>query len=215
MKIILAGGGGAVDSRPLDEIFTQWMGPQGRLLYWPVALRGIRSFESCLEWITSTFSPLGITNISMWTELSGHQEKELDDFDGVYIGGGNTFSLLHELRESGFYGYLKAYAGRGHPVYGGSAGAAVLGRDIQTVKHMDSNHVGITDTTGLDLAKGYAAWVHYEPQNDELIRSYVEKHNIPVLAISERSGIVIEDSELHTVGYEPAFRFDAKGKSKL
>jgi dipeptidase E len=215
MKIILAGGGSAVDSRPLDEIFTQWMGPQGRLLYWPVALRGIQSFESCLEWITSTFLPLGITNISMWTELSGHQEKELDDFDGVYIGGGNTFSLLHELRESGFDSCLKTYARRGRPVYGGSAGAAVLGRDIQTVKHMDSNHVGITDTTGLDLAKGYAAWVHYEPQNDELIRSYVEKHNIPVLAISERSGIVIEDSELRTVGYEPAFRFDADGKSKF
>jgi hypothetical protein len=58
MKIALGGGGGATDSRLLDEVFAAWIGAQGRLLYWPVALRGIRSFPSCLEWITATFAPL-------------------------------------------------------------------------------------------------------------------------------------------------------------
>lgn len=214
MRGVLAGGGGADDSRSLDKVFARWIGSQGRLLYLPIALRGIRTFESCFEWITSAFATLTITDITMWTDLDQHRESELDAFDGVYIGGGNTYSLLAELRQSGFDQYLKTYARRGKPIYGGSAGAAVLGRDVQTVNHMDRNNVGITETTGLDLVKGYAIWPHYGLQDDELIHAYVRKYKFPVLAISERSGIVIENTELRGMGFGLAWRFDEHGKSE-
>lgn len=215
VKIVLAGGGGAQDSRPLDEVFASWIGPQGKLLYWPFALRGMRSFESCLEWITATFAPLGITDISMWTSLSEHQANDLDMFDAVYIGGGNTFALLAELRESGFEHSLREYARRGKPVYGGSAGAAALGRDIRTVDHIDHNEAGLVETTGLDLAEGHAIWVHYQPQDDDLIKTYVRQYKFPVLAISERSGIVFGKNGMHTAGFEPAYRFNEQGKSQV
>jgi len=213
MKIILAGGGGADDSLPLDKIFANWIRPEGRFLYLPIALRGIRTFESCLEWITSTFSPLGVMTITMWTSLTEHRESELDNFNGVYIGGGNTFSLLAELQESGFDQYLTAYVESGRPIYGGSAGAVVLGRDILTVSHMDKNNVGLKQTVGLDLAQGYAIWPHYTDVDDDLIHSYIEQHEFPVLALSERSGIIVEDDQVRGAGFEPAFRFDGNGKA--
>ena len=78
MKIALAGGGGASDSRLLDEVFARWLGSQGKLLYWPLALRGMRPFQACLEWIRAAFTPLGITDIIMWTDLNEHQAGELD-----------------------------------------------------------------------------------------------------------------------------------------
>lgn len=215
VKIALAGGGGAEDSRLLDEEFATWIGPQGKLLYWPLALRGIRPFQSCLEWITATFAPLNITRITMWTALSEHQASELEEFDAVYIGGGNTFSLLAQLQESGFERYLKAYVQRGKPVYGGSAGAVVLGRDIRTVNHIDHNDIGLTETKGLNLAEGHAIWVHYRPQDDDQIGAYVRQYQQPVLAISERAGIVIEKEGMRTVGFEPVYRFDKQGKSKV
>ena len=105
MKVALAGGGGTQDSRLLDEVFASWIGPQGTLLYLPVALRGIRSFQSCLEWITATFTPLNVNRITMWTDLSEHRAADLEEFDGVYIGGGNTYSLLAELLDSGASGH--------------------------------------------------------------------------------------------------------------
>lgn len=215
VRLALAGGGGAGDSRLLDEVFAAWIGSQGKLLYWPFALRGIRTFNSCLEWITETFDPLGIRDITMWTGLFEHQTDELDPFEAVYIGGGNTFALLAELRESGFEQALREYAERGHPVYGGSAGAAILGRDIRTVNHIDHNQIGLEDLRGLDLAEGHAVWVHYQPQDDPLIEAYVRQYRQPVLAISERSGIVIEKGRRRSIGFEPAYRFDEENKSQV
>lgn len=215
MKVALGGGGGAADSRLLDEAFAAWIGPQGKLLYLPCALRGIRPFQSCLEWITVTFAPLKTTQITMWTDLSEHQGSELDEFDAVYIGGGNTFALLAELRKSRFEHHLREYARRGKAIYGGSAGAAVLGRDIRTVNYLDRNEVGLLETTGLDLAEGHAIWVHYQPQDDSLIEAYVRQYQQPVLALSERSGIVIEQQNMRAVGFEPAYRFNWQGKSEV
>jgi dipeptidase E len=214
-KIALAGGSGAQDSRLLDELFASWLGPRGKLLYWPFAMRGIRSYHSCREWITATFAPMNITRITMWTDLSEHRADELEQFDGIYIGGGNTFSLLAQLLDSGFDRALTAYVGEGKPVYGGSAGAVLLGRDIRTVSHLDRNDIGLTQTTGLDLANGHANWVHYQPQEDKLIEAYVRRYRQPVLALSERSGIVIESAGMRTVGFEPAYRFDAQGKFEI
>ena len=208
MRILFGGGGSAADERPLHELLNQWIGRDGKLLYWPIALRGTRTFESCHEWITASLSPLGITNITMWTDLTGHHESELGAFDGLYIGGGNTFSLLAELRESRFDRYLQAYARGGKPVYGGSAGAVILGRDIRIVEHFDSNRVGLMDTTGLNLANGHVIWPHYEPGHDGLIYAFIEQYKSPVLAISERSGVVIEGNRVRSAGLEPALRFD-------
>lgn len=215
VKMALGGGGGAADSRLLDEVFVSWIGTQGKLLYLPCALRGIRSFESCLEWIKVTFAAFNITNITMWTDLSEHRAGELDQFDAVYIGGGNTFALLAELRKSGFEHSLKEYICQGKAVYGGSAGATVLGRDIRTVNYLDRNEVGLVEMKGLDVANGHAIWVHYQPQDDDLIHAYVHQYQQPVIALSERSGIVIEDESMRSVGYESAYRFDVQKKSDV
>jgi dipeptidase E len=215
MKIALGGGGGADDSRLLDEVFAAWIGSRGKLLYLPCALRGIRLFQSCWEWITATFAPLKVNQITMWTDLSEHLASELGEFDAVYIGGGNTFALLAELRKSGFDRYLRECACQGKAIYGGSAGAAVLGRDIRTVNYLDRNEVGVVETKGLDLVNGHAIWVHYQPQDDNLIDEYVRQYGQPVIALSERSGIVIDQDGLRTVGFEPAYRFDGQKKFEL
>lgn len=214
-KIVLAGGGGAEDSRLLDELFASWIGTQGKLLYLPIALRGLRTFDSCYAWITETFAPLNVNHISMWTRLSEHQAHELREFDGVYIGGGNTYSLLAELISSGFDRHLKDYANNGGFLYGGSAGAIILGKDVRTAAQADPNEVGLTEVNCLNLANDHAIWPHYEYKDDTLIEEFVQTYQLPVLAISERSGIVIEAGEMRVVGFEPSYRFDNQGRLEV
>jgi dipeptidase E len=214
-KIALAGGGSAKDSRLIDEIFASWIEPNRKILYLPLALRGIRPYEECLKWIKATFLSLNIMNIEMWTNLSEHHGDELLGFAAIYIGGGNTYSLLAQFLETGFDRHLIEYASQGGVIYGGSAGAVLLGKDIRTVSHIDHNNISLNETNGLNLAKDFAVWVHYQPQDDELIVEYQSKYNQSVLAISERTGIILNDSGMYSVGFESAYRFDRQGKHTI
>jgi dipeptidase E len=208
LRLILAGGGDAADAAPLDRLFARWVGA-GTVLYVPVAMDGTRpTYAACDAWVRSVFAPLGVRDVTTCTDLAALDDAALDRAAGVYIGGGNTFRLLDLVRRSGFGRRLIRYAARGGPVYGGSAGAILLGRDTATSAHADANDVGLIDTRGLDLAGGCSAWCHYVPDvDDERIAAYLRAHDEPVLAIPEQVGVVIEDGRSSAIGTAAVLRW--------
>lgn len=214
-RIMLAGGGTGEDSQSLDRIFASWTGRSGRMLYLPIAYPDTAAYTEALAWITSVFRPLGVEQIEMWDSLEEHTAEELENFESVYIGGGNTFLLLTLLKSAGFDRYLPEYAAQGKSLYGSSAGAIVLGRNILTASHIDPNDVAQVDTRGLDLAKGHAIWVHYREEDDPLIFEYIHKYALPVLALSERSGAGIEGDRIIAWGHEPIMRFTHRRKRAI
>ena len=214
-KILLAGGGNAEDSLLLDKKLASWIGRRGKMLFLPIAFQDPDLHKAGLEWITETFSPLGVENIKMWSNLAEHHSTALSEFDAVYIGGGNTYWLLAQIVESGFDHHLVNFVRAGGIVYGGSAGAVILGRDIQTVKHLDRNYIDLTETRGLDLTAGYSVWVHYQEEDDQLIREYMTEKNNAVIAISERSGVVMDNTGIQSVGYEPVYIFNKAEKRQI
>ena len=210
-RIILAGGG---DSQLLDELFAAWTGPDGRVLFLPVALDD-SAHDGYLEVVRSELTPFGVSKIEMWSDLLEHDAHELAAFDSIYLGGGSTFRLLAGLRATGFDNALISYAQKGGAIYGSSAGADVLGRDIMTAAHVDSNDVGLTETHGLDLAAGHAVWTEYQPDHDALVVEYVQERRIPVVAISERSGVIAHGDWLESIGFDTVYVFDENGKREL
>lgn len=206
-RVIFAGGGGEADSRPLDELFASWVGPEGRLLYLPTALVDLPNFTEGYHWIQSVFAPLGLTKITMWADLSGKTTSDLAQFDAVYIGGGNTFYLLHQLRIHHLVEPLAEFIRNGHPAYGGSAGAIVLSRDITPCTHIDPDIVGLNDLRALDLSVGWSIWCHYTPADDDRIRAYQQAAGAPCAACSERSGVYRLRNHLYAGGYEPVIVF--------
>ena len=209
-RIMAAGGGGLQDGCPLLEQFAAWTGATGRVLFLPIAQAGTgRPFAECLAWGRATLEPFGIRDITMWTDLSAEDHSGLAEFDAVFIGGGNTFSLLDQVRRSGFDTALVRFLSGGGAVYGGSAGAILLGRDILTCAHLDENHMGLDDTRGLGVLGGYCAWCHYRPEDDGRIAEYIARHGWPVLALSERAGVSAEGSILSARGYDPTYVFTA------
>ena len=184
------------------------------MLFLPVALDA-SAHEGYLEVVKSEVSAFGLINVEMWSDLREHDANELGAFDSVYLGGGSTFRLLAHLRDSGFDKALISYARQGGVIYGCSAGADVLGRNIMTVAHAESNDIGLTDTRGLDLIPGHAIWTHYAPEHEALVVDYVRERGIPVVAISERSGISVLGVRLEPLGFAPVYRFDEHGKQEL
>jgi dipeptidase E len=208
-NLILAGGGSEKDSKPLDELLVSLVPKGKKLLYIPVAMEPAK-YPSCLNWFTSTFSNLGFRDIVMLTNLK--EKMSLKTFGAIYMGGGNTFKLLDELRNSSFVEKLKNFLTRGGIIYGGSAGAIVLGRDIRTASLFDENKVGIRDTSGLNLVQGYSVWCHYKKEHDAKIFEFVRTNKIPVIALTERSGLYIRNKKIKVVGFEPIYVFTKNEK---
>lgn len=102
------------------------------MIYIPIATLE-ENYESYFRWIKSVFEPFNFNNIIMWTDLSNNKVMDdLKDCSSIFIGGGNTYKLLNELRRTGFDNVLKTFIDQGGIVYGGSAGAIILGKNIQT-----------------------------------------------------------------------------------
>jgi len=211
IKLILADGGNAPDSKLADELFANMIPKGKKMLYIPIAMPPPEhSFDKCFGWLNSVFKPLKFIDIVMWTDLSDKRYEDLKSFGAIYIGGGNTFSLLNDLRNTKFIELLKKFIADGRILYGGSAGAIILGKDIGTAtlgKYADESLVNLTDTSGLDLVNGHDIHCHYEEKYDKEIFGYIKKHNSKIIAIPEKSGILVEDDKIKVIGFESVYVF--------
>ncbi|TWM23968.1 Peptidase E [Bacillus paralicheniformis] len=209
-KWFLSGGGGAHQTERLDRHFAGSLYPHKPLLYIPIAMDADR-YDDGFDWISRLFHPLGIKNIVMWTDVKDKTEYDLDAFSAVYIGGGNTFRLLKQFIESHFIEVLKRYAESGGVIYGGSAGAIILGKNIMTCSYMDRNACGLRDFNGLKLLGDYAVWCHYKVEHDPLIKRYRHAFDTPVIALPEETGIAASTSDIRVIGTKPARIFNEDG----
>lgn len=216
VRLILSGGGVTEDSKLLDELFVKLIPRDKDILYIPIAIdTNKHPYNSCFGWINSVFNPLGFDRIVMWTDLANKKYEDLAKFSSVYIGGGNTFKLLHNFRKTGFYDLLKRFIGDNKIVYGGSAGAIIFGKSIGTAllgKNADENIVGLQDLSSFNLVKDYCIRCHYTENDDSDIFEYIEKNNSKVIALTERSGLFVKDNKIKVVGYEPAYVFENRKK---
>ena len=203
-RLVLSGGGDFADSIEHHRLFASWLSPKNRLLYIP---GGGGSATDGYKWITSAFANFGTFSIEMCDILSGDKPPSRENYDGIYIGGGNTFTLLDAFRRSSFDKQLHALALSGCPIFGGSAGAILLGKDLGTCAHMDPNDVGLKDLSGLDLINGFAIWCHFEPSLTAMVNDFVESRKIPVIALPENAGVVCEGEELRGIGPGEMLRF--------
>lgn len=213
--IFLSGGGDKKHTEKFDQEFREQIGISKPLLYIPVAMKGIASYGDCFQWVKRVFNPLGLHEIVMWTDLNHKSLKDLQQFSAIYIGGGNTFSLLNDMRSSNFDEVLKKYINSGGVVYGGSAGAIILGSNIMTCAHLDPNEVKLKKYNGLNLMGDLAIWCHYEWQNDKEIRNYIKDYKKPVLALSEETGAYFSEGCIKITGTKPAFLYRGASKEEL
>ncbi|WP_307892108.1 Type 1 glutamine amidotransferase-like domain-containing protein [Bacillus swezeyi] len=211
-KLFLSGGGDADQTQALDRRFAEEIDQNKPLLYIPIAMDASR-FDSCFEWINKMLKPLGIENITMWTNVRNKSIQDLDAFSAVYIGGGNTFHLLKSLMDCHVIDILKSYAEKDGIIYGGSAGAIILGKNIMTCSHMDCNNAGLNHFSGLKLTEEYSIWCHYKQEHDTLIKRFMTTFQTPVIALPEETGIAVNGQEMQVIGVRPAYVFSDVNKS--
>ncbi|MBU2589518.1 MAG: Type 1 glutamine amidotransferase-like domain-containing protein [Nanoarchaeota archaeon] len=215
MKIILSGGGSGKDSQELDKLFASLLNKSKPLLYIPIAIDNIKHpYPDCLKWLKSTFNKLNITKYELWAEEDLKKSQKINPlkFSGIYIGGGNTPYLLNKLKKTGFWNFLKKAIKLNLPIYGGSAGAIIFSKSIILSLYEDKNWIEIKNLTGMNSLNNYELTTHYNLKDKNKMMKLSEKHNSsPIIALSEKNGLYINNNKIFLIGQEPAKIFH-KGK---
>jgi dipeptidase E len=200
-KIFLSGGGGFKKTHDFDRIFLRNL---KSVIYIPIAWKN-NNFKGCLKWFKSMLrSHNKKVVVEMLTDLS--KKIELNNFDAVYIGGGNTFKLLKKIKDSKFGEKLLKYYKNGGIIYGGSAGAIIWGNDItisKLCKDADVNKVMLKGTKGFNLLKNLDIQCHFEDNQINEHRKYINKTGRNVICIPEESAILIERGKYKVLGTKP------------
>lgn len=151
---------------------------------------------------TKTLQSLGLTVDVL--EVSSAAEAEIDqkltENDVIYIGGGNTFFLLQELRRSGADKILIREVNSGKPYIGESAGAVIACTDIGYCSGMDDPDKApeLNDYTGLGLVDFYVVPHLGNEMLGAGVGETVEKYSgsLDLKVITDDQMILVTDNEI-------------------
>lgn len=188
--MLYLGGGGSEDdeSQLWDLVFR----PGQVVAVWPFAMPPVK-VPGTMAWWTQALKKRGEFEI----KIGDHEPAlGLETADVLAISGGNTFHLLAWVQKNKLQPAVEDFIDRGGKIYGGSAGAILLGADIAICDiktgGMDENDIDLPDTKGFDLLNGAVVFPHFEPDNDShgaTCQRWANEHNVTVIATPEKSGV--------------------------
>ncbi|GAB2620957.1 Type 1 glutamine amidotransferase-like domain-containing protein [Pseudactinotalea suaedae] len=193
------GCGSAADERPL---WLEMLGERHtRIVYWPFAL-GPEMLAGADAWLRGNLDALGADyELTTWESLEGHRPEELMEVaDLLFVGGGNTFRLLGEVRRHGFLEPARAFWRAGRDYYGGSAGAVLACESIAIAEGHDPNEPGLDDLTGLGLFTGATILPHFTPAQVESAQRWGRAHDTTVIGMPESIGLAHADAHSTVIG---------------
>lgn len=224
MKLLLCGGGAgeqnAIANQKLNEIITDHNKP---LLYIPFAMSEEKyTYPSCFEWIKEELKKVDIPSIEMVTTKEELVSKNLSDYCAIFIGGGNTYKFLSDLKSNGTFEQIRDFIKNDGIIIGGSAGAIIFGHDIDCINYMDSNDVGLIDTKGFDVLEGMSIAAHYTNENEEKtilatesLKDYSLRNQTKIIALPEEDAIFVDGDSVEIIGTRPYFIFDNGNVTKF
>ena len=134
-------------------------------------------------------------------DLNASTQNLLQQSDAIFLGGGNTFTLLSEIRRSGFDDLLLQLHRGGKILIGESAGALVLGPTIEPIRFIDEPEKApeLNDFRGLGLFHFFPA-VHFG--RAEFLGHYASialsafTMNIPVITLRDTDSLSISQGRM-------------------
>lgn len=212
MKLFLNGGGDGGSVADIRKKLNEVIDHTKKVLYVPLAWPD-PTYKGCFEFMSNELADVEIVGIEMITSGDELASKDFKNYSFIYIGGGNTFKLLNDLKESKSFDKIRKYLlEEDGIVYGGSAGAIIFGRDLDSCRTDDKNDVNLLDISGFDMINGHSLLCHYTSRNEE--RTKISKDYLMELskekliyAIPEEDSIIIENGTIEFIGSKPYYEF--------
>lgn len=205
MQIYLSGGGSEEQTQLIDDVFFNNLKKRNikTLIYIPLATKK-EKIPGSIEWFNGAYKNRDV-DIVVWDSLEGKNLEGMEDKVALYIGGGNTYLLMSLIIDSGLIYSFNKFIEKDGIVYGGSAGAIILGNEISIAP--EDNVVGIEELKGFDLVNGLSIWPHYKEEHDSKILEYIKKEEINVLALPEDGGVFLDGKKITSIGIGNVYHF--------
>lgn len=216
MKILLGSGGIRTEER--RNLFFHLMKENfegcKKVIFIPYASRDYDEYTNSVKEMFShlEFEIIGIHELD-------NPLVELEKMEGIYVGGGNTFSLVQKLHEKEILEVIRRKVlENGIPYAGVSAGANVACPTMQTTNDMPIDLVPSFETFGI---VPFQINPHYHPggiwwkENNELrehfgetrkrrIEEFHNYNDTPVIGLYEGSFLICDDDGIELQGNKAA-----------
>lgn len=179
---------------------TELFAGSRRVAFIPYALADLDGYAEVAE---RRFGELGIDLRSV--HRADPPTDGLDGAEGVFVGGGNTFRLLHRVRTLGLLDAIRRLWETGAPYAGASAGSNLACPTIKTTNDMPIIEPGGFDALGL---VGFQINPHYidgtpgygGETREQRILEFCEENPTPVVALREGAMLMVDEVEIRLVG---------------
>ena len=223
MKILLGSGGIRTEER--RNLFFHLMKENfegcKKVIFIPYASRDYDEYTNSVKEMFShlEFEIIGIHELD-------NPLVELEKMEGIYVGGGNTFSLVQKLHEKEILEVIRRKVlDNGIPYAGVSAGANVACPTMQTTNDMPIDLVPSFETFGI---VPFQINPHYHPggiwwkENNELrehfgetrkrrIEEFHNYNDTPVIGLYEGSFLICDDDGIELQGNKAAIIIKGAG----
>ena len=158
----------------------------------------VEEIDGMIENETNTLQSLGLKVDVLDVSSASYESivSALTKNDIIFVGGGNTFYLLQELRRSGADKIVAQEVNKGKLYIGESAGAVIACPDIGYCSGMDSPEKApdLTDYTGLGLVDFYILPDIGNEEMGEAAKKAVEEYNsrLDLKIITDRQVIQVD-----------------------
>ena len=201
MNLYLCGGGSGKQITEALSKFSKKIDKTKPILYVPLAMEESK-YNSCYDWFKEEIKNMDLTNFEMVKSSLEFSQKQLSNYSAIFIGGGNTYKLLNEIKQNSNYEKIIDYLHNGGTIFGGSAGAIIFGKDINCCLLDDKNNINLKDTKGFNLLNNYSILCHLKNKNFKKNRKFLEKYSKEnkVIYLPEEDVILIEDKKISIIG---------------
>lgn len=209
MKLFLCGGGSGKQVIDAYKEFEKCIDKNKPILYIPLAMDE-EKYNSCYEWFSDEIKNFGGMKFDMVRNSLELSNKDFNKYAAIFIGGGNTFKLLKDLKEHSNWDKIINYLNNDGVIFAGSAGAIVFGKDINSALIDDGNDVNIFDLSGFNYLKDYSILCHLKEshfnKNEEYLKRYSKKFK--TIYMPEEDVILISNNEIKMIGNKDIVIFD-------
>ncbi len=196
----------------LDEVKDFFKGKK-EILFIPYARPGGISYDEYTEAPQKAFAQIGI-------EVKGIHEfddpaEAVQNAEGIFTGGGNTFLLLKTLYENGLIEPLRKAVSDGTPYMGSSAGSNITGLTIGTSNDMPIVYPPSFDALQLVPFNINPHYMDPDPNSkhqgetrEQRINEFHHQNSQPVIGLREGSWLRVENGVIELKGNLPARLFE-------